>query len=129
MTKQHIDSIVNLIRGWSDEKITWKLICIQAKPLVGKLASRQSLQEHEEIYKAYIAKKKGLALNAPQTKRPASLRVAADSLARKDSIIFELKEQVRGYKQKFTIWQYNAYKHGLTERQLNQPMPKIDRES
>jgi len=128
LTKRHIDYIVNLIRGWSDAKITWKQLCIEAKPLIGKLASRQSLQKHTEIYNAYIAKKKGLVHGGPIIKRPASLKVAAESLAKKDSIILELKEQVRGYKQQFTIWQYNAYKHGLTERQLNQPMPRIDRE-
>lgn len=40
----------------------------------------------------------------------------------------ELKEQIRGYEQKFIIWQYNSYKHGLTEHLLNLPMPNIDRE-
>ena len=32
------------------------------------------------------------------------------------------------YKQQFVIWQYNAYKHGMKEHQLNAPLTKIDRE-
>ena len=27
-----------------------------------------------------------------------------------------------------TKWQYNAYKHGMTEGQLNEELPRIDRE-
>ncbi|WAZ81451.1 hypothetical protein O4002_13725 [Providencia stuartii] len=40
----------------------------------------------------------------------------------------ELKEENRRYKQQFVIWQYNAYKHGMKEHQLNAPLTKIDRE-
>ena len=38
------------------------------------------------------------------------------------------KEENRRYKQQFVIWQYNAYKHGMTEHQLNAQLTKIDRE-
>lgn len=30
--------------------------------------------------------------------------------------------------QQFVVWQYNAYKYELKEYQLNEPLPKIDRE-
>nr|WP_202195768.1 hypothetical protein [Escherichia coli] len=42
--------------------------------------------------------------------------------------IEELKEENRMYKQQFVIWQYNAYKHGMKEHQLNAQLTKIDRE-
>ncbi len=28
----------------------------------------------------------------------------------------------------FVVWQYNAYKYDVEEHQLNEPLPKIDRE-
>jgi len=45
-----------------------------------------------------------------------------------ESEIEELKEENRRYKQQFVIWQYNAYKHGMKEHQLNAPLTTIDRE-
>jgi len=33
-----------------------------------------------------------------------------------------------GLLEQFVVWQYNAYKHGIKEHQLNAPLPRIDRE-
>jgi len=30
--------------------------------------------------------------------------------------------------EQFVKWQYNAYKNGVKEHQLNEPLPRIDRE-
>ncbi|MDK5935137.1 hypothetical protein QAB80_25400, partial [Serratia nevei] len=57
-----------------------------------------------------------------------SLNIAAARIVNLESEIEELKEENRRYKQQFVIWQYNAYKHGMTEHQLNAQLTKIDRE-
>ncbi|MFQ1023935.1 hypothetical protein ACIWO4_11735, partial [Avibacterium paragallinarum] len=38
----------------------------------------------------------------------------------------EINEQ---YKQKFIVWQYNAYMHGMTEDKLNKPLIAVNRQS
>lgn len=123
-----INAIVNLIRGWQDTKLSWSAICEAAKPLVGKLPSRQSLYGHEEIVIAYQTKKEALKYRSPKNPRPASLSIAAARIANLESEIEELKEENRRYKQQLVIWQYNAYKHGMKEHQLNERLTKIDRE-
>ncbi|MGP4906782.1 hypothetical protein ACTXGW_12075 [Psychrobacter faecalis] len=128
LNRQEIQAIVNLIRGWDEPKITWAAICEDVEPLVGKKPTRQSLSAHEAITAAYQAKKdklKGKMLAKP---RPASLNAAASRIANLEAELVELKEQNRQYKQMFVLWQYNAYKHGMTESKLNASMPKIDRE-
>ncbi|MEJ0764191.1 hypothetical protein WDU34_25310, partial [Klebsiella pneumoniae] len=114
--------------GWQETKLSWSAICEAAEPLVGKLPSRQSLNAHEAIVIAYQTKKEALKGLGPKNPRPASLNIAAARIVNLESEIKELKEENRRYKQQFVIWQYNAYKHGMTEHQLNAPLTKIDRE-
>lgn len=128
LSSTDIQAIVNLIRGWNDEKMTWPLICQAAEPLVGKLPTRQSLNAHEAITTAYKAKKSGLKEQGVRQRRPASLNAAAGRIANLESEIAELREINRKYKQMFVVWQYNAYKKGMREHELNKPLPSIDRE-
>ena len=128
LNKREIEAIVNLIRGWSDSKITWAAICEQAAPLVGKIPTRQSLSAHEAITAAYQSKKDVIKGKVPNKPRPASLNAAASRISNLEAELVELKEQNRQYKQMFVLWQYNAYKHGMTESKLNSSIPKIDRE-
>jgi len=39
-----------------------------------------------------------------------------------------LKRKNDALLERFVKWQYNAYKNGLTEAQLEEPLPRIDRE-
>ena len=126
--RRDIQAIVNLIRGWQEEKLTWSAICDASEPLVGKRPTRQSLNTHEAIMTAYQVKKDTLRGRGPIKSRPASMSIAAARIAKLESENDELKEVNRRYKQQFVIWQYNAYKYGVKEFQLNEALPKIDRE-
>lgn len=128
LNRQDIEAIVNLIRGWDEPKITWAAICDEVEPLVGKRPTRQSLSAHEAITDAYQSKKDSIKGKAPVKPRPASLNAAASRIVNLEAEVAELKEQNRKYKQMFVVWQYNAYKRGMTEDSLNAAMPKIDRE-
>lgn len=128
LNRQDIEAIVNLIRGWDEPKITWAAICDELEPLVGKRPTRQSLSAHEAITDAYQSKKDSIKGKAPVKPRPASLNAAASRIANLEAEVAELKEQNRKYKQMFVVWQYNAYKRGMTDESLNAAMPKIDRE-
>lgn len=128
LNTRDVEAIVSLIQGWSGAKLTWDAICEAAEPLVGKKPTRQSLNSHEEIVSAYKVVKKGLKEAGQKNPRPGSLKSAADRIAKLEWEREQLKEEIRAYKQQFIVWQYNAYKHGLKEHQLNAPLPQIDRE-
>ncbi len=59
---------------------------------------------------------------------PSSLTVAAQRIARQQCEIDELKTINAQLMEQFVKWQYNAYRRGMKEDQLNQPLPRIDRE-
>lgn len=127
LSKQDIESIVNLVQGWEGQKLTWDAICNAAQPLIGKKPTRQSLYAHDRVKIAYKMAKKS-AKAPPRPHLPGSLSIAAMRLAKLEKEVELLKEENRQYKQLFVRWQYNSYKYGLKEHQLNEPLPRIDRE-
>ena len=70
----------------------------------------------------------GLKIHGPRTAAPSSLKVAAARIAKQQSEIDGLKAKNSALLEQFVIWQYNTYKYGLKERQLNESLPRIDRE-
>lgn len=128
LTKSDISAIINIIQGWDDKKLTWDDICDSASKIVGKKPTRQSLNSNVLIKEAYEVKKSGLKIHGPRTATPSSLRVAAARIAKQQSEIDGLKAKNSALLEQFVKWQYNTYKYGMKEHQLNESLPRIDRE-
>jgi len=128
LTKRDIEAILNIIHAHDDDKLTWEGICVASESVVGKKPTRQSLYANESIREAYKAKKASLKLKGPSKPKPSSLSAAADRIARLQSEVDTLKKKNDALLERFVIWQYNAYKYGVKEHQLNEPLPRNDRE-
>jgi hypothetical protein len=128
LKQNDVDTIVEVIRAWPSDKITWEMICEHVAGVIGNRPTRQTLNAHFQIKAAFAAKKGGLKIHGPRTAMPSSLAVAAQRIARQRSEIDELQTRNARLLEQFVKWQYNAYKRGMTEDQLNQPLPRIDRE-
>ena len=128
LTKHDVDAIVNLILGWKVEKLTWDAICEASESLVGKKPTRQSLNNNKPIKDAFTARKSGIRQIGILKPKPSNLNVAADRIAHLQAANDMLKKKNSALLELFVLWQYNAYKYGMTEEKLNEPMPKIDRE-
>jgi hypothetical protein len=123
-----VEAIVEIIRGWPNDKLTWEGVCELAANVIGNTTTRQTLNAHPQIKAAYKAKKGGLKVHGPRTSMPSSLAVAAQRIARQQSTIDELKGINASLLEKFVKWQYNSSKHGIKEYQLNEALPRIDRD-
>jgi len=128
LTAGDVTAIINIIDGWGDEKFSWEGLCEASAAVVGKRPTRQSLNANKKIKEAYSAKKKGLRMCGPKTAMPSSLAVAAARITKLQGENDRLKAQNSALLEQFAVWQYNAYKYGLKEHQLNEPLPRIDRE-
>ncbi|QIB50727.1 hypothetical protein [Pseudomonas sp. OIL-1] len=128
LDKHDVRAIISLIHSWNEQRLTWERICSCAEPLVGKKPTRQSLNANTDIATAYRLAKKRKREGEPAKPRPSSLAAAASRIANLERELAAIREQNRMYKQQFVVWQYNAYKYGLKGGQLNEPLPKIDRE-
>jgi hypothetical protein len=58
---------------------------------------------------------------------PSSLRVASERIARLENENQRLKREQSALLNQFVVWQYNAHVRGLTNVDLNRPLPTIDR--
>jgi hypothetical protein len=122
-----VQAMVNIIRGWSEEKISWESVCEQSAAILGYRPGRQGLSAHSAIQEAFQARKAGLKVAPPpKAALPSSLAAAAHRLAAKDAEIQELKWRLNQLNQQFAVWLYNS-RGKLTLDQLNQPLPEIDR--
>nr|WP_199048073.1 hypothetical protein [Dyella sp. ASV24] len=124
---REVDIIIECIRRWPEAKITWATICAEAKLLIGRAPARQTLCANDKIMTAYRAKRDDLRFRSPHISLPSSLAIAAQRVARKDVEIQELRALTNALLERFVRWQYNAYKHGMTEAQLEADLPRIDR--
>ena len=123
-----INVIIDIVNGWPSEKLTWQSICDAATKVIGNTPTRQTLNAHAPIKEAYEAKKNALKVHGPRTAMPSSLAVAAQRIARLQTENDALRSKNDALLEQFVKWQYNAYKHGVKEHQLNADLPRIDRE-
>lgn len=129
LTNTDIEAILNIIAAHEgDSKLTWESVCDKCASIVGKKPTRQSLFANPTIREAYNAKKSILKTRGTLNPKPSSLGIAAERIAKLQRDVELLKKKNDALLQQFVIWQYNAYKYGLKEHQLNEPLPRIDRE-
>ena len=128
LTQADVEAILSIIYAWKDEKLTWVRICKASEPVIGKNPTRQFLNANKLIKEAYSSKKSTLKIHRPVTPKPSSITMAADRIARLQSEIESLKRKNSALLEQFVIWQYNAYKYGMKEHQLNESLPQLDRE-
>ncbi|KFX20076.1 hypothetical protein [Pectobacterium betavasculorum] len=123
LNRSEIKVIKHIILTW-DGKITWSNLCESVYKNLNRTITRQSLSAHDEVVEAYRTKKNLSNLKKSGLKKPANLTIAAQQIINLKAEIEMLKKQNNRYKEQFSYWQYNAYRHGLTMEQLNRPFNK-----
>ena len=127
LTDNDIARIIELLDGWSG-KLTWDLLCETCPKIIGTLPTRQTLSSYTRIKSAFKLRKNKLAEEEKTVRKPSSLAVAGARITRLEQENERLKHENQQLLEQFVVWQYNAYAHGMTDVQLNHPLPVIDRE-
>lgn len=126
--REDIDAIVHVINTWPHPSISWEDVCCKSEAILGFLPSRQGLNQKDEISSAFRSKKKfdrNTRLTALPS--PSSLAVAGRRLDELNEEINRLKSINSALRDRFQMWQYNAHLHGMSQSDLERPLPKIDR--
>lgn len=132
LDKKDISIIKNTIAGWDSEKsgkLSWEYLCDRLEPVIGKRPTRQSLGLHEDIVMAFNIKKKNIKSGNDEEKRPANLKMASQRISNLEFKNKVLAEELRSLEERFVVWQFNAINYGISYEQLNNGLPKIDRET
>mgnify|MGYP001760058416 CR=1 FL=1 len=128
LTPADISAIVDTINGWKKPPITWEAICAAVEPLVGKRPTRQSLSSNKLIKLAYKKRNEVLGKEYIPRPSPSSLAVSEERIEQLESKLRVMSARNQLLLEQFVVWQYNASKFGMSDSQLNAPLPKIDRE-
>lgn len=83
---------------------------------------RFRVDRYARIKNAYSLKEADESLSLPLT-----MKAAAERLERLEAENERLRQENEKILEQFVRWQYNAYARGLSERDLNRPLPTIDR--
>ena len=126
LSDRDIDKVVGVLDGWRDE-LTWESLCAACHNVIGTTPVRQTLYRIERIRQAYLVAKERIRNGAEDLPIPASLRIAAERIARLESENQRLKREQAALLHQFVVWQYNAHVKGLTNVDLNRALPTIDR--
>ncbi len=128
LTEQDVNFIVGLIDGW-EGKLTWDKLCERAAVFLGVRMTRQTFNSHLSIKNAFVNKKSFLLGEVKDIKIPQSLTMASQRISRLESENQRLKAENERLLLLFITWQYNAHKRGLSRALLDEPLPRIDRDS
>ena len=122
---QGIRSVVSILDGWSGP-LTWNALIEAVQSRLRCRYTRQALHKHELIRIAFEVRKKANPQQAP-TRGSVQLQKAMERMARLEAENQRLRAESDLLNEKFVVWAYNAYVHGLGEKELNRSLPEIDR--
>lgn len=128
LTRSDIEILVNLIDAW-EGRLGWEALCDAVAPLIGGRPTRQTLSSHVKVKNAFKFKKQQQKTGVVVTKRPASLNIAEQRIRRLEAENERIRNENNLLLERFLKWQYNAYKHGLSQVKLDESLPPIDRDS
>lgn len=134
LTRGTVDSIRSTILAWPHSKITWEAIRAAVNSKLGTEWTRQALQSHAKIKKAYADTKKRLREDpdAAPKKRKATTRdtvvpVLQSRIRFLEDRVIELEGVIEEYESKFLRWQRNAYLAGIPLLKLDGTVQTVDR--
>ena len=126
LTDNDIERIIELLDGW-DGSLTWEALCEACVGAIGFKPTRQTLHKFSRVAGAYKLAKERHKNDVKDLKIPTTLAVAAQRIARLTREVERLERENAALLEQFVVWQYNAYKHGISRENLNKGLLQIDR--
>lgn len=120
-----VQRIVEILDGWKSG-LSWEELIQTCHKRLGLQPVRQTLYRSVRIREAYELAKGRVRSNASSVPLPSSLRAAGERIVRLEAENARLRRENEGLLEQFVIWQYNAHLKGMSEAELNCPLPEVD---
>ena len=127
ITDQNIEDIVRLLDGWAAGKLTWNSLIDAVSFRFNEQYTRQALSKHNRIKRAYDITKERIAGNKDTTLGPRGQDILAQKIERLEAENLRLTQENEDLLFQFARWAYNAYTKGITQDELEKPLPNVDR--
>ena len=130
LTLEDMERVVRLLAAW-EGKITWELTVDKVAEVLRRSYTRQTLESYSAVKIAFQkAKVRHRGKTAPAKLQKGMTPELAAALSRIEVLKAELEisKGVNGeHMQQFAKWLYNARSRGISEMDLNRPLPIINR--
>lgn len=127
LTDADIEKIVDITDGWSG-KLTWDDLISEVELRLKERYTRQTLAKHTRIKSAYDAAQKRFQDTGDKKKKNTiEYDVLQQRLERLEAQNERLQRENQDLLSQFARWAYNAYAKGVTKKELDMPLPKVDR--
>lgn len=123
LTKNDIERIEDLIRLWSNRKLTWNLLVTACNNELGIKTTRKTLNTRSALKTAMKLRKAELKAPSQYARQYTDIDRANDRIIRLSKRVEELEAAQNVMIDKFTRWAFNADAHGLSESILDRPIP------
>lgn len=121
--------IINCISNWDDEKtkLSWDNLCVHISKKLGRKPTRQSLNMHKGIVEALSARKKVIKNRLKQSPKILNNDLANKTIVSLQGKLKELEIRYNYLLEENVKLNYCCYLKGVSEKDLNSYLPKIDR--
>jgi hypothetical protein len=137
ITENSIETVLKIISLW-EGKLTWTLLCEKVASALGvPKVERQSLAAYDDIQDGYSRRKDELRESKsvpPQVSDDVTTEYLKKQVKELQSEVSRLSGINDRYKERFILWQYNAYTNGLRVNRLddvanvlNKPLTAVNR--
>lgn len=127
LTDADIEKIVDITDGWSG-KLTWDNLISEVELRLKERYTRQTLAKHTRIKSAYdSAQKRYQDTGDKKKKNTIEYDVLLQRLERLEAQNARLTRENHALLAQFARWAYNAHASGVSKKELDKPLPNIDR--
>ena len=137
ITEESLKVVLKIIDTW-EGKLTWTLLCEKVASALGtEKVERQSLAAYEAIQNSYSNRKVELRDSKsiqPQVSDDVTVEYLKKQVKELQAEVNRLTEVNDRYKERFILWQYNAYTNGIRVSRLddvadvlNKPLTAVNR--
>lgn len=129
VTDENISEILHLIETWKG-KLTWPLLCDEIMVMLQlDHVTRQGISGYKQIQEAYTKRKQYLRENKNVEAPPINSNVEflQNQVASLEAELERANKTIEMYKQRFVLWQYNAYVHGVRMESLDDAVVMLDK--
>lgn len=124
LTQADVEAVIAVLNRWpAGTTLTWKSLLRRCEEY-GVFSTRQTFWRHSEINLAFRTRKDTLRTERPPRSRESYLESENRALRAENA---RLRKENERFAEKFARWLYNAYKRGISEAELDAPMPRVDR--
>lgn len=128
LSEKDIETIVGILDGWAG-KLTWKALQDSIEMRLGRRYSRQALDSHLRIKRAYNVRKGSLKRDSVTAEvKSVEMQKTLERIKRLEAEIQRLKAENNALTGQFVKWAYNAHTRGINRDCLNKPLPPVDRD-